>query len=116
MSATPAAEHPLAGGAVMVMTRFRLRSPLLLPLALLRFRSVGRAARAAPGFVRGSVSVAGPRVIINVSVWRSREEMLWWVGLQPHLTAARQMYRWIDQCWSAEARDPLVSQSAGVWE
>lgn len=110
------ADNPLAGGWVIVMTRFRLRSPLLLPVALWRFRDVARNARKAPGFVRGSVSVASPRVIINVSIWRSREEMLWWVGLTPHLSAARKMYAWADQCWSAQASDPLLSRSAARWD
>ncbi len=116
MTQSVGSDHPLAGGSVIVMTRFLLRSPLLLPIALWRFRDVARDARRAPGFVRASVSVAGPRVIINVSFWRSRGEMLRWVGLTPHLTAARQMYAWAEQCWSAEASDLRVSRSAAKWD
>lgn len=101
--------------SVLVISRFRLRSALLLPMAFMRFRALYRSARRAEGFIKGTTAIAPPNVLINVSLWRSREEMLRWVGCLEHVNAVRQMYGWATASWSAELVEPRISASATDW-
>lgn len=99
----------------MVMSRFRLKSVVLLPFALRDFASLSQSASEAAGYLRGTFGVAGVRTIINLSIWRSREQMLQWTGSRKHVDAVRRMYRWSAESWSAEAIEPAISRSATTW-
>lgn len=104
-----------AAKEVLIVTRFRLRSPWLLPFALWRFHKLGRAAAQAPGYLGGVVALASPSIIVNVSRWTSWEEMRRWTGCDEHVHAVRKMYRWASAAWSAESDRPVVSRSASNW-
>jgi heme-degrading monooxygenase HmoA len=93
-----------------------LRSPHLLPVAILRFYLLRRSARKAKGYIHGAICVADVRTLINISLWRSRQEMLAWTGRREHVDAVRAMYRWSRATWSAEAIEPRISPSAATWE
>lgn len=100
---------------VAAFTRIRLRSALLTPVALLRFRRLYRYARRSPAFIRGSVALAGPRTLLNVSVWADRAEMLMWSGGDEHVAAVRWSYRIASEVWSAYWALDHMSASAFLW-
>jgi len=87
----------------------------MLLSALLRFRSLYRHAQSYPGFIRGQVSLAGPRTIMNVSLWRSRKQMLAWSGTDPHVVAVRLSQRQTLEVWSVDARLSAVSAYSHRW-
>lgn len=101
---------------VIAVTRMRLRSWLLLPAAILRFRRLYDHARRHPSFVRGTVALAGPSLILNISVWDSRAQMLLWSGCDDHVAAVRWAYRHASEVWSSYWELDRLSHSANCWD
>lgn len=102
-------------GPVLATTRLRLRHAWLLIPALVKFRRLYREAGAHPGFMRGQVGIVDPWTLMNLSIWRSRWDMLQWSGSDGHVKAVRWTYERAAEVWSAEWELRRVSESACCW-
>jgi hypothetical protein len=102
------------GPPVLALTRIRFRSPITLLPAWFRFRQLYRA-RNITGLIRGTVSIVDVRTIVNVSIWRSRWEMLIWSGCDEHVAAVHWTYRRVAEVWSADWKLAHQSESAQHW-
>ena len=100
---------------MIAVTRIRLKHVWLIVPALIRFRRLYAGAQADPGSVRGQVAVAGPRTLVNLSVWRSRWAMLRWSGRRGHVDAVRWTYGQAAEVWSTEWELSSVSPSTNRW-
>lgn len=106
---------PTDSQAVIAVSRLQFRWPWLILPALVRFRSLYARARLDAGFVRGQVSLAGPRTLVNVSVWKDRRQMLAWSGTAGHVVAVRWSQRHTLEVWSADACVTAVSTYSHAW-
>ena len=67
------------------------------------------------GLIRGEVAVAGPTVLTNVSLWRSKRQMLLWSGNDDHVRTVQWTYARTIEVWSAFWTLDASSPSAGAW-
>lgn len=102
-------------GPIVAITRIQFRRPWDTLAALKAFRRLYKGASAAPGFIRGSVSLAGPTVVINLSLWQNVRDMLLWSGRSEHVDAVHWTSGRISEAWSAYWTLVYQSRSANTW-
>jgi hypothetical protein len=80
-----------------------------------RFHKLHESASAQASFVRGDVTIAGPRTLINFSLWRDVRGMLLWTGTHEHVRAVQWTYSRTTEKWSAYFSLVHASRSASEW-
>lgn len=103
-------------GIVVVVTRLRVKHLWSLVPAFMKFRHLYGRAVSYPGFIRGHISIVDPWTLMNVSIWRSRWDMLQWSGNDEHVNAVRWTYQQAEEVWSADFQLRHVSKSAYRWD
>lgn len=106
----------IGSGLTVAVTRVVFHSPMTAFTALRRFRRLYRQGRATPGLLRGQVALAGPRTLLNVSLWASPREMLLWSGTPEHVAAVQWTYGRTVEVWSGFAPFVQRSPSAKLWD
>lgn len=118
MSGSEASAGPLrrtTGPPVLALTRIRFRCSVDAFRAWLKFRSLYRQVGHGSGFLRGSIALADMHTLVNVSIWRSRWDMLMWSGSDRHVRTVRWTYQRVAEVWSGDAQLWHVSDSAREW-
>lgn len=88
----PLANKPLA----CVITRFRLRTALALPLFYIVYRKVRRVARErVPGLITSAFLVENPRVCYTLSLWHSDDAISDFNRLIVHVKAGNWCMRYV---------------------
>jgi hypothetical protein len=110
---TDAGFHRVDSTVACVLTRFRLRSALLLPLFVLRFRRVRKEAREkVPGLIAALLLVEGPRTCCSLSLWENEAAIVdFGTYVRSHvpvagwgLTHTRHKGRGAPEIWSTQWR------------
>jgi hypothetical protein len=106
-----------------ILTRFRLRSPLLLLPFYISFRRVRRAARSVEGLLQALFLVESPHICYTLSVWRNERSILEFGRLHEHVKVANSSFRPTyrrdlgrSEIWSAQFRLWAVSCHNLSWE
>lgn len=103
-------------GPVVALSRLRFKSAVTMIQAYFRFRALRESATRAPGFVRGSLIIAGPTTLMNTSVWSTRWAMLRWSGGRNHVRAVQWTYGRTVEVWSTYWLLLHASPSAERWD
>jgi hypothetical protein len=104
-------------GPYMSISRLVFKSFWNAPIAIWQFHRLYRLAQAHPGFLRGCVALAGPRSVINISIWRSERDMKNWLLANPaHLDSVRWAHHRRREVWSAFWDLSSNSPSARHWD
>jgi hypothetical protein len=97
------------------MTRFRLSHVWHLVCMYLALRAMRADLDAAPGLVRYSFLVEGPRTCYTFSIWESEAALERFVNVPSHVAALRRARRSCRDIWSGYWQLDAVSRSAQRW-
>lgn len=118
---TAAAFERVDEGISCVVTRFRLKSILALPLAFFIYRKVRRqACREVPGLIKAAFLVEGPRTWYSLSIWADERSLIdFGTRASEHVQAARWCFehllfdrdRMRPEIWSTQWRLSGISHN-----
>jgi hypothetical protein len=97
-----------------IMTRLELRSPLLSPIAYLRFRRVAKQLRSKPSLLAFSFLLENATTWVSVSIWRSPNSIME-SAVREHALAVRWAHTWCRAIWSTQWHLTRLSPNANLW-